>query len=189
MFYTKFFNPTIESIMKITLLFLCFMLAFQGLNGQEPVTREDFANYNLVEVNFLPSVVTYGKFTYEFRKEGQLVDSSSVVTVFENDGSLFVGLGKQVTDFLIKTAEGEEFGIKAIQLSTYNDYPGRRERVEVTGRLNGRAVTEPVELIISTFEAPGQTYDFSHLEGFDTVDEINIKGEKLEFILECFTYQ
>lgn len=169
-------------------LFLALLVCVE-VEGQEKPTKEDFNSYNLQKVNFLPATVTYGKFVYEFRNEGQLVDSSSLVTNFDDDGSLFIGQQRKITEFLIKTVEGEEFDFNSFQLSSNHAYANPNEAVVVRGWRDGKVVTPPVELEITLFEPPGDEFDFTLYQGFGKVDEIKITGEDLQFTLESFTYK
>ncbi|MDN5217255.1 hypothetical protein QQ020_34600 [Fulvivirgaceae bacterium BMA12] len=174
--------------MKIILAFFIIFSFKAALYGQEQIAREDFINYDLQEVNFLPGRITLGEFTYEFRNGEQPVDSSSVLTVFENNGNIFVGLVKEITEFLIKAAPEEEFGIHTMHLSRSQEFHNQKDWIEVTGWLAGKQVTQPLELEITVFEPPGQAYDFTIYQGFEKVDEIKIKGSQLQFTLECFSY-
>ena len=157
--------------------------------AQEGITTENFATHNLENVTFLMSKARFGNFEYEFWHEGAPVDSSSLVTYFDKDGSIFVGQQKKVTDFRIRSVSGDEFSLNSFQLSSNHPYPNPDEAVMVRGWRDGKVVTPPVPLEIKLFEPPGNDYDLTLYQGFDKVDEIKITGNNLQFTLESFTYK
>jgi len=165
------------------------MLWVLGARSQEKPIHENFNTYNLNSVEFLPSTVTIGNFTYEFKYNGKPVDSSSLVTNFDNDGSIFIGQQSKVTEFLIKSVKGDEFSLNSFQLSSNHAYSNPNEKVIVRGWRNGKVVTAPVPLEVSVFEPPGDDHELSYFQGFDKVDEVRITGDDLQLTLESFTYQ
>lgn len=174
--------------MRCLPLVLIFLVLSLLAKGQEKIIRENFTEYSNQKVSFLPSKIEYGRFTFEFRNKGQLVDSSSLVTNFDNDGSLFVGQQKTITELLIKTIEGEEVQFNSFQLSSNHAYSNPKEQIVVRGWRDGKVVTPPVELKVDSFDPPGTEYDFTLFQGFEKVDEVKISGEDLQFTLESFSY-
>lgn len=171
------------------LLFVFVFLSTIWAKAQEKNSRENFETHNLESVTFLPSKAHYGNFVYEFRHEGILVDSSSLVTYFDNDGSIFIGQQKKVTDFRIKSFNGDEFSLNSFQLSSNHPFPNDNEEVMIRGWRDGKVVTPPVAIEIKLFEPPGFDYDLTLYQGFDKVDEVKITGNNLQFTLESFTYK
>ena len=174
--------------MKRLILFF-ILLKMVEAKAQDQITRENFENHNLKNVIFLFSEVRFGNFIYEFRYNGMPVDSSSIATFFDGDGSIFVGHQKKVTDFRIKSYNGDKFSLNNFQLSSNHPYPNADEEVVVRGWLDGKAVTPPITIEIRFFEPPGSDFDMTFHPGFEKVDEIKITGNNLSFTLESFTYR
>ena len=172
---------------RLMLLLIFFRLAASHVQGQ--MITENFETYNLKDAIFLLSEVRFGNFIYEFRYNGAVVDSSSLATCFDDDGSIFIGQQKKVTAFHIKSYNGDEFSINSLQLSSNHSRANPGEEVVVSGWRDGKEVTEPVTIQISLFEPPGRNYDMSRFKGFDRINEIKITGENLQFTLESFTYE
>ncbi len=170
------------------LIFSIILLNAVAVTAQEKLINENFDTHNLENVTYLLSQARFGNFIYEFRHDGALVDSSSLATYFDNDGSIFIGQQKKVTDFTIKSYNGDEFSLNSFQLSSNHSYPNSDEEVMVRGWRDGKVVTPPVPMEIKLFEPPGQDYDITLYQGFDKVDEIKITGKNLQFTLESFTY-
>lgn len=171
------------------LILLWVLLSAASAKAQEQVTKENFENHDLGNVTFLMSEARYGNFIYEFRHDGLPVDSSSLATYFDNDGSIFVGQQKKVTDFRIRSFNGDEFSLNSFQLSSNHPYPNPDEEVMIRGWRDGKVVTPPVSVEIKLFEPPGNDYDFTLYQGFEKVDEVKITGSNLQFTLESFTYK
>ena len=171
------------------IIILLALLSAAGVKAQEKITKENFEGHNLENVTFLMSEARFGNFVYEFRHDGAPVDSSSLATYFDKDGSIFVGQQKKVTDFRIRSFNGDEFSLNSFQLSSNHPYPNSDEEVMIRGWRDGKVVTPPVAVEIKLFEPPGNDYDFSLYQGFEKVDEIKITGNNLQFTLESFTYK
>lgn len=174
--------------MKRLLAFFVLLKTIE-VTAQEQAIRENFESHNLKNVTYLFSEAHIGEFIYEFRRDEAPIDSSSLVTFFDNDGSIFVGHQKKVTDFRIKSYSGNEFSLYAFQLSSNHSYPNPNEKVVIRGWLDGKAVTLPVVIEIRLFEPPGNNFDMTIYPGFERVDEIKITGSDLRFTLENFTYE
>ena len=164
------------------------LLSAIAARAQEQIIKENFETHNLENVTFLPSQIRFGNFIYEFRYNGSPVDSSSLATYFDNDGSIFVGQQKKVTDFRIRSFNGDEFSLNSFQFSSNHPYPNDNEVILVRGWRDGKVVTAPVSLEVVRFEPPGLEHDFTTYLGFDKVDEIKITGEDLQFTVESFSY-
>ena len=171
------------------LLFVFIILSATGVKAQEKITKENFDTHDLKSVTFLPSETRFGNFVYEFRHNGIPVDSSSLVTYFDNDGSIFIGQQKKVTDFRIRSFNGDEFSLNSFQLSSNHPYPNEDEEVMIRGWRDGKVVTPPVSIEIRLFDPPGSDYDLTMYQGFNKVDEVKITGNNLQFTLESFTYK
>ena len=173
--------------MKRLIVFF-ILLKVAEAHAQRQITRENFETHNLEDVIYLFSEVRFGNFIYEFRNNGDPVDSSSLITYFNNDGDIFVGHQKKVTDFRIKSYNGDEFSLNSLRLSSNHPYPNPDEKVIVRGWRDGKVVTPVVSVAINLFEPPGKDYDLTIYQGFEKVDEIKITGNNLQFTLESFTY-
>lgn len=171
------------------LILLFVLLSALVARAQEQVTRENFENHDLENVTFLMSETRFGNFVYEFRHDDMPVDSSSLATFFDKDGSIFIGQQKKVTDFRIRSFNGDEFSLNSFQLSSNHPYPNPDEEVMIRGWRDGKVVTPPVAVEIKLFEPPGNDYDLTLYQGFDKVDEIKITGNNLQFTLESFSYK
>lgn len=172
-------------------LLFAIVISTATVMGQDEgkIKRENFENYDIKNVAYLLSKITFGEFTYEFKNEGQPVDSSSIATYFDKDGSVFVGHKKKLTEVTIKSVKGEEFMFDSFELSSNHAYNNPDEEVVVRGWRKGKVVTAPIPLEVNLFEPPGAKYDFTLYQGFDKVDEIKITGSNLQFTLESFTYK
>ncbi len=177
--------------MRFLGLLLAMVICSAAVNAQEDgkIKRENFEDYNIKNVAYLLSKITFGEFTYEFRNEGKPVDSSSIATYFDNDGSVFIGHKKKLTEVIIKSVKEEEFLFDSFELSSNHPYNNDDEGVVVRGYRKGKVVTAPIPLEVNLFKPPGLKYDFTLYQGFDKVDEIKITGNDLQFTLESFTYK
>ncbi|MDN5201027.1 hypothetical protein QQ008_06635 [Fulvivirgaceae bacterium BMA10] len=175
--------------MKTLFIVIFSLLTVAGLaQNDEGKINENFSKYDLPKITYLKSKVTFGNFIYEFRQNDILVDSSSLITVFDENGSLFVGQQKEVTDFRIKSANGDDFEMRGFQFSSNHSFSNPDEQVTIRGWRDGKVVTPPVEVQIGEFHPPGSYYDFTVYQGFEKIDEIKITGKRLEFTLEDFNY-
>lgn len=171
---------------QLVLLLFLFNSAASAVCAQ--IIRENFETHNLKDAIFLFSEARFGNFIYEFGCDGAPVDSSSLATYFDNDGSIFVGQQKRVTDFSIKSYNGHVFALNSLQLSSNHSFSNPDEKVVVRGFCAGKLVTTPVTLEIRKFEPPGRDYDMAAYKGFEKVDEVKITGNDLQFTLESFAY-
>jgi len=174
--------------MKSLIICLGMCMSLNGiLLGQS--RTENFDNGNGEGVTDIASNATIGDFTYTTYNSGEMINDGMILTKFNGESSLMVGLPNEVTELRIVGKEGVDFRLMGFKALTNYLSPSSSNSVSIVGYKKGQAITRKISFEVDQVYGKGEFYNLEDYSEFAQVDEVRFSAKKLEMTIGQLIYE